>query len=247
MLTSLQIQQQFRIVGDFLQWWCAWHWIFLLHFHGTSLRSDHRIGYWFLCILTIDLFVWLFSNINAWIQLIWNRFNGWCRLNWTITLRYWHFCCGNDFIGSIQIDDTRILCKRKWTFLVLILKIKWWSELNYSLLLRKSMLRRPLRRGCLASAYDMFAAVVDGRCFLNGFDISKKSSSDCVTDKFDKNEPVELMSLQYLSSYRFVLDFRLRVDISKKANLLRVSSLISRFVCKKSQARDNFFSCEKID
>lgn len=113
------------------------------------------------------------------------------------------------------------------------------------------MLRRALRRVGLPSAYGAFsvaaddaaaAAVVDGRCFLNGFDISKKSSSDCVTDKSDKNDPVELISLQYLSSYRFVLDFRLRVDISKNANLFRVSSLMSRLVCKKSHARDNFFS-----
>lgn len=113
----------------------------------------------------------------------------------------------------------------------------------YSLLLRKSMLRLALRRACFASTYEMFAALVDGRCFLNGFDISRKSSSDCVTDKSDKNDPVELISLPYLSSKRFDFDFRLRCDILRNANLLRVSSLMSRSVCKNSHALDNFRSC----
>lgn len=65
---------------------------------------------------------------------------------------------------------------------------------SYSLLLRKSMLLL-LRRACLCSALGVFAAVTDGRCFLYGFDISRKSSSDFVTDKSDKNDPVELISL----------------------------------------------------
>lgn len=116
-----------------------------------------------------------------------------------------------------------------------------------SLLFRMSMLRRALRRACFASAYELFTAFVDGRCFLNALDISRKSSSDCVTDKSDRNDPVELISLPYLSSvnrFDLDLDLRFRVDIFKNANLLRVSSLISRSVCRNSHALDSFFSCK---
>lgn len=102
--------------------------------------------------------------------------------------------------------------------------------------------RSALRRLFLASLIDPFSPVVDGRCFRNGFDMSRKSSSDCVTDRSDKNDPVELMSL--LGSANRVDRRLMRAVASKKASFPRVSSLMLRSHRKKSPNCDNFFSCQ---
>lgn len=114
-------------------------------------------------------------------------------------------------------------------------------------LLRKSMLFLALRRFCFDSIYEIFDAV-DGQCFLKGLVISRKSSSsNCVTDKSDKNEPVELISLQFRSSvYLFDRDLRLWDEIFKEANVSRTSVFSSRSVCKKSHTVESFSSCKQI-
>lgn len=122
---------------------------------------------------------------------------------------------------------------------------QWADQLQgHSLLLRllySLRLFRVLRRLFL-SANELLRAAADGRCFLNGFDdILRKSSSDWVTDKSDKNDPVELISLP-CSRKRFDFDFRLRVDVSRKANLLRVSSSMSRSPRKNSLTCASFLS-----
>lgn len=90
---------------------------------------------------------------------------------------------------------------------------------------------------------DTFAIFVDGRCFLNGLDTSRRSSSLCVIDNSDRNEHVELISLQFRSSpKRFEFSFRLRNDAFKFDNVSRTFIFISWPVCKKSHTDVNFSS-----